>query len=146
MRFYHSNDMHALLCAEAALGTKQKTLIYCLCTYFEWVCVDWRCIIVLQSWCFITVLGNKYFGTPFENMPGYSHTVCRGGWLDRSDCLGAGLQLFWSTYSEHLLHCHCTGLCVVVEIPGYSNNMLFLVLADVLQKHCEFKVLCILSK
>lgn len=32
--------MHALLCAEAALGTKQKNLIYCLCTYFEWFCVD----------------------------------------------------------------------------------------------------------
>lgn len=30
--------------------TKQKKLIYCLCTYFEWFCADRRCIIVLQSW------------------------------------------------------------------------------------------------
>lgn len=37
--FCSTNDMHALLCAEAALGTRQKRLIYCLCTYFEWFCV-----------------------------------------------------------------------------------------------------------
>lgn len=54
--------MHALLCAEAALGAEQKKLIYCLCTYFEWVCADQGCIIVLQSWWYIAVLGNKYFG------------------------------------------------------------------------------------
>lgn len=42
---------------------KKKKLIYCLCTYFEWFCADQRCIIVLQSWWYVTVLGNKYFGT-----------------------------------------------------------------------------------
>lgn len=100
--------MHALLCAEAALGTKQKNLIYCLCTYFEWFCVDRRCIIVLQSWCFISVLGNKYFGTCFENMLVYSHTVCCGGCLD-----GSVWVLCCSSSALHTV-----SICFTVTAPG----------------------------